>query len=181
MSEEYDYRDLCPEGGDPEKFNRIICKLIKRWPQITKEPHTWPAPEKVREEIKKLRSAIKNLSKYTREHLIFREQLTYEFLGPEWRAIENGKSSLEALERSLEGDYERSDRADGEERRKIRTWTVTWWSDAGGMKWDEKAGKSYPINKKAFLLFLERFIEDIGKKYDSEEIYKDIVYRQTGW
>lgn len=181
MTKEYNYRDLCPEGGDPEEFNRIICNTIKNWPRLTKSPKSWPAPAEVNAELKKLRKAIKNLSDYTREHIIFREFINYDFLSPEWRAIENGNSSLQILEKTLVGDYERLERADGEERRKIKTWTLTWWDKFGGIKLNKKTCKVYPVNKESFLLFLERFIEDIGKDEDSEEIYKDIFYRQVSF
>ena len=182
MSEKYShYRELFP--GDKEyyrePFYRSVCELIEDWPRMKSEPSTWPTPDAVNEELKKLRDAIENLSEFTRSHIIGRERDTLNFMSQEWIDVGKGQSSLEILENLVAPRYERLRRFDGFARGQLGYAALTWWYQAGGItRTKYKDGRAVPVDKRKFLEFLEHIFKDIGEDgeggFDAETMYDDL-------
>src|SRR5690606_24352565 len=143
MTKEYNYRDLCPDGGDAELFNRMICKLIHDWPKMKNEPSAWPTPKKVNDELDNLRKTIAELSDFTRNEIITRENKFNEESGSEWVYL-NGSSALEKLEKFLTPTYVRWHRSDGQPKWQLGFMAFWWWHDAGGITYENKNGRASP-------------------------------------
>lgn len=175
MTEEYDYRDLCPDGGDPEDFNILASTIVAAVKDM-------PAPEticqgyakKVNRQLTPLKNALRKLPPDARRVIKDREldkiierrlesgdNLLKAMNNYETAPIIFGNNSiLDQLELLVEEDY-----VGTKLDKRLPAITITAssiWKKHGGTVTSTE-------NTTGFVAFLERLLDDAGLRLDTAQ------------
>lgn len=168
---EYNYRDLCPDGGDKEDFNNGAITLVKNVKE-TLIPEIKPDKgykDQINRNIDSVRNALLKLSDQSRE-IIRRREINEEVerriekresmesaLYNAEKSFIGRESILDKFEKLIEEDY----RGKKENIRLAKTTVIA------GVLWQTYGGKiTSTQNITGFVAFLERLLCDIGLDAD---------------